>query len=277
MHWQTAILFFLASGSTVVLAAPTVGSGPENNRAVARIVTATEEREELSSEPSAAESSPEPDDFSNVDDSCDADDCCNADGCGANRCSALAGASAGGSADPYRRLLAQDRWMRVRGWVDGGVLGNTSNPASHFNGPYNATEVDNGQLNQLYLIMDRAMASDGSLTVGGRADVLYGADYFLAQSLGFEVNRNGGAHWNASQYNGLALPQLYGEVGTNTSSIKVGHFYTVVGYEGVQSPTNFFYSHAYSYMFAGPFTHWGAMANQALGDNWQLQAGIVNG
>ena len=43
------------------------------------------------------------------------------------------------SADPYCRLLPQDGFIRARGWIDGGILGNTSNPASHFNGPYNAS------------------------------------------------------------------------------------------------------------------------------------------
>ncbi len=199
-----------------------------------------------------------------------------ATGC-ANSCSAAYRAISNCNADPYCRLLPQDGFIRARGWIDGGVLGNTSNPASNFNGPYNAVQVDNGQLNQLYLILDRPMASDGSFTIGGRADVLYGSDFFLAQSLGLEVNPNGTNHWNDSQLTGIALPQLYGEVGTNTSSVKVGHFYTVVGYEGVQAPTNFFYSHAYSYMFAGPFTQWGAIANQVIADNWQLQAGVVNG
>jgi Putative beta-barrel porin-2, OmpL-like. bbp2 len=45
----------------------------------------------------------------------------------------------------------------------------------------------------------------------------------------------------------------------------------------VQSAGNFFYSHAHSYQFAGPFTHWGALASQKLGTNWQLQGGIING
>ena len=80
-------------------------------------------------------------------DSCVANSCCrNGNGC-QNRCQCDACRSlATCSADPYNRILPQYGWMRVRGWLDGGVLGNTSNPASHFNGPYNATEVDNGQL-----------------------------------------------------------------------------------------------------------------------------------
>jgi len=184
------------------------------------------------------------------------------------------GQSAGSAADPYNRLFSQNEFFRLRGWVDGGLLGNTSNPASNFNGPYNATQVDNGQLNQLYMIVDRPMGDD--FTLGGRADILYGTDYFLAQSLGFETHGSGSPRWNDSQFIGLALPQLYGELGTSDSSVRIGHFYTLVGYEGVQSPTNFFYSHSYSYMFAGPFTNWGAIGSQKFG-NWHLQAGMVNG
>lgn len=178
--------------------------------------------------------------------------------------------------DPFNRLFPQQGLFRVRGWVNGGLLGNTSNPASRFNGPYNAQQVDNGQLNQLYLITEREMAADGSFSVGGRADILYGADFFLAQSSGFELRDSGGKHWNDSQFNGLAIPQLFGEVGTADSSVKLGHFYTVVGYEGVPATSNFFYSHSYSYMFAGPFTNWGGMGSQKYG-NWHLQAGMVNG
>ncbi len=180
-------------------------------------------------------------------------------------------------ADPYCPLFPQDRLFRFRGWLDGGILGNTSNPASHFNGPYNSQEVDNGQFNQAYLIMDRALSDDGCCSIGGRLDLLYGADYYLAQSTGLEQHPNGSPRWNSSQYYGLALPQAYGEIGTNAMSVKVGHFYTIVGYEGVQSTTNFFYSHAYSYQFAGPFTHWGALATRNLDKNWQWQAGVING
>ncbi len=179
--------------------------------------------------------------------------------------------------DPYWRFFPQDAFIRVRGWVDAGILGNTSNPASHFNGPYNSQEVDNGQFNQAYLIMDRLLASDGSLSIGGRVDLLYGADYYVAQSNGLERQPNGTPRWNSSQYYGLAMPQAYLEAGTNTASVKLGHFYTIVGYESVQSANNFFYSHAYSYQFAGPFTQWGGLANWQPTANWQTQLGIVNG
>jgi Putative beta-barrel porin-2, OmpL-like. bbp2 len=179
--------------------------------------------------------------------------------------------------DSYNHVLPQDGLFRVRGWLDAGILGNTSNPASHFNGPYNSQQVDNGQFNQAYIILERDLAQDGSLSVGGRWDLLYGSDYFVAQSNGIERNQNGTPRWNSSQYYGLAMPQAYLEVGTLAASVKVGHFYTIVGYESVQSANNFFYSHAYSYQFAGPFTNSGVLATRKLDDYWQVQASVVNG
>ena len=59
--------------------------------------------------------------------------------------------------------------------------------------------------------------------------------------------------------------------------MQVGHFYSVVGYEGVMAPDNFFYGKSYSYQFAGPFTHWGAQANWSPNQEWTLQAGLHNG
>lgn len=183
----------------------------------------------------------------------------------------------GPTLDPYNRIFRQDGPISFRGWMDAGILGNTSNPASHFNGPYNSQEVDNGQFNQMYLILERALRTDGSFGIGGRFDLLYGSDYVVAQSTGLEVSRAGTRRWNSSQYYGLALPQSYLEIGRSDASIKVGHFYSIVGYEGVQAPTNFFYSHAYSYQFAGPFTHWGGLGTWKPNNNWQIQAGLVNG
>ncbi|MBL9122010.1 MAG: outer membrane beta-barrel protein, partial [Planctomycetaceae bacterium] len=165
---------------------------------------------------------------------------------------------------------------RFYGWLNGGVLLNGSSPPSRFNGPYNAIDNDGGMFNQAYLIGEKTLDSRAPFDVGGRIDVLYGWDFFLAQSAGFELNTNGTLHWN-NQYYGLAIPQAYGQFGNDELSVKIGHFYTPVGYEGVPATNNFFYSKAYSYMFAGPFTHWGGLAAAKLTDRWTAQAGLVNG
>lgn len=179
--------------------------------------------------------------------------------------------------DLIQHLFPQDGRNRFRGWLDGGYIYNSVNPNSRFNGPYNS--VDRNQepmFNQAYLIAERVLPTDGSLGIGGRFDALYGEDFFVAQSTGLEANGNGTLRWNG-QYYGLALPQIYGEAGNNVASVKLGHFYTVVGYESVQTPLNYFYSRAYSYQFAGPFTHWGALGILNPNENIQLQGGIVNG
>ncbi|MFM7077256.1 MAG: outer membrane beta-barrel protein, partial [Planctomycetaceae bacterium] len=148
----------------------------------------------------------------------------------------------------------------ISGWIDGGFMGNFASPASKFNGPYNAVDRANEpMLNQLYLIGERTLPDDGTVGVGGRADLIWGEDFLLAQSTGWEVSPSGRGDWNRGEYYGLAMPQLFATAGSEDLSLKLGHFYSIVGYEGLPAVGNFFYTKAYSYQFAGPFTHWGGL------------------
>jgi hypothetical protein len=82
-------------------------------------------------------------------------------------------------------------------------VGNFGVPASKFNGPYNAVDQANEpMMNQVYLIGERTLPTDGSNGVGTRIDL------------------------------------LYGEVGNQDFSLKLGHFSTIVGYEGVPAVGN---------------------------------------
>ena len=175
-------------------------------------------------------------------------------------------------------LFPQTERVSVRGWLDGGFMGNAGNPGSKFNGPYNAVDRANeAMFNQAYLIAERVLPGDGTFGVGGRADLLYGEDFLLALSQGWEVFPGKEGNWNSGQYYGLAMPQLYGEFGTRELSMKLGHFYTIVGYEGVPAVGNFFYSKSYSYQFAGPFTEWGGLASWRPTKNLEVNVGLVNG
>lgn len=172
--------------------------------------------------------------------------------------------------------LFSDSGVTLDGWVDAGFIGNTSSPNSKFNGPYNAVDRSNElMLNQIYLIAEKALPDCG-FGIGGRIDYLYGEDYLLAESIGIEKRSDGSAHWN-NQYYGSAIPQAFVSLGSQDLSVQLGHFYSVVGYEGVMAPSNFFYSKSYSYQFAGPFTHWGAQANWNPSEAWTVQAGLHNG
>lgn len=169
-----------------------------------------------------------------------------------------------------------DTAFSLSGWLDGGFIGNTSSPNSKFNGPYNAVDRSNeGMFNQAYLIAEKGL-SDFGCGIGGRLDLLYGEDYLLAESAGIERRDDGSPHWNP-QYYGLAIPQAYISLGNSNLNFQVGHFYSVVGYEGVMAPDNFFYSKSYSYQFAGPFTHWGGQMNWQLNNAWTVNFGVHNG
>lgn len=165
------------------------------------------------------------------------------------------------------------------GWLDAGYVYNTANPQSEFNGPYNSQDQDVGMFNQVYLVTEKTLHNDSGIGLGGRFDLLYGWDFLLGQSTGLELNPNGTNRWNSSQYYGLALPQIYGEMGNKDISLKFGHWYSIVGYEGLPAAAapNFFYTKSYSYQFAGPFTHWGGIAAWQANDNWQWQGGLHNG
>lgn len=168
-----------------------------------------------------------------------------------------------------------DGW-ELSGWVNAGIVGNTASPASRFNGPYNAVDRSNeAMLNQAYLVAEKGLPHCGT-GFGGRVDLMYGEDFLLAQSIGLERRPNGASHWNG-QYYGLALPQAYLSAGSKDLNVQIGHFYSVVGYEGLMAPDNFFYSKSYSYQFAGPFTHWGAQMNWNASDAVTFNMGIHNG
>ncbi len=85
---------------------------------------------------------------------------------------------------------------------------------------------------------------------------------------------------NDNRFYDLALPQAYLEsyipVGTGLN-LKVGHFYTPIGFETVPAPDNFFYTHAYTMQYGEPFTHTGVMGNYAINSNWAVMGGAVTG
>jgi hypothetical protein len=85
------------------------------------------------------------------------------------------------------------------------------------------------------------------------------------------------ASWNSSRFYGLAMPQAYAELGLNEVSVKVGHFYTIVGYEVVTAPDNFFYSRPYTMQYGEPFTHTGALATWTPNEHLSVIGGATYG
>ena len=169
--------------------------------------------------------------------------------------------------------------LNIGGWVSVGVTYSTDNPGNHNNFPITfndrSTEV---QMNQLYLYMERLVnLESANWDFGGRFDFLYGTDARFTQASGLDdklINEEN------SHFYDIAFPQAYLEIFApvgNGITAKLGRFYTIIGYEVVTAPDNFFYSHAYTMQYAEPFTHTGALFNYSINDNLSINAGAVLG
>ena len=181
------------------------------------------------------------------------------------------------------RLAA--RGIKTYGWIDVGIGANTH--GAPFNGPITFNDANwMGQLNQLYLVNEKLVDTSNGLDWGGRIDLLYGTDYIYTTARGWDgflANQTNGSgvagspSWASSKDYGLAIPQMYGEVGYGDHVVKFGHFYTIIGYEVVPAIGNFFYTHAYTMQYGEPFTHTGVLDTWTPNDQLTVYAGITNG
>ena len=180
-------------------------------------------------------------------------------------------------------------------WANGGITANGRNQQGNFNGPVTFGDRDSEpQLNQLNAYIQKAVAAEGSAwDFGARLDVMFGTDAAFTQAYGAYSGNNPG--WDLdllrdctgyntcsgnNRFYGLALPNAYAEIYApvgNGLNIKVGHFYTPIGYETVPAPDNFFYSHAYTMQYGEPFTHTGIMGNYTVNKNWAVMGGVITG
>jgi len=113
--------------------------------------------------------------------------------------------------------------------------------------------------NQTWLYLQKTMDTAEGFDWGFRFDGMYGVDAQNTQAFG-----NPPGAWDYQNgfdrgIYGWAIPQLYAEAGYGDFSLKAGHFYTLLGYEVVTAPDNFFYSHALTMNFSEAFTHTGAV------------------
>jgi hypothetical protein len=132
------------------------------------------------------------------------------------------------------------------------------------------------QLQQAYFDVEKKAKTDGCCCDWGyRVDAVYGTDAFAAQSFG-NHNNDFDKPWDFGVY-GWAIPQLYAECGVDNWDIKVGHFYTPVGYEVYPANGNFFYSHSLSWFNSEPVTHTGVLGAYTPNECWTYYAGWTLG
>lgn len=172
-----------------------------------------------------------------------------------------------------------DARLFAGGWIAAGANFNPDHPDDRSNAPVSFNHRANEfNLEQLNLFVERqSFTSANEWGIGGRFDFMFGLDAPYTQATG---------HWdqklisdNDLRHYKIALPQLYAEVYApiaNGITAKIGHFYSIIGYESVPSPPNFFYSHSYS-MKSSPFTHTGVLLSYPLQKDLILYSGTVTG
>lgn len=161
--------------------------------------------------------------------------------------------------------------ISVGGWTQFGYT-NRDSYADLFN-----QNSDKLNLHQQWFWAERVADGSCGWDWGFRADILYGIDANNTQAFGNDPGNwdylNGFDHGSY----GWAIPQLYAELANGDLSVKLGHFYTLIGYEVVTAPDNFFFSHAFTMNNSEPFTHTGAIATYNYTDDLTLYGGWTLG
>jgi putative OmpL-like beta-barrel porin-2 len=187
-----------------------------------------------------------------------------------------------GLGDPWtlQSVLTGDRGacnnISYGGWISAGAYGNAHGAAN--NGPVGLRGVGDGfTVNQVWGFFEKAADTGGcGWDWGVRADYVFGVDAPDTQAIGSSPQAWDNS-WDSARDYGSALPQLYAEVAVNDLTVKMGHFYTIMGYEVAPATGNFFTSHAYTMVYGEPFTHTGVLAEYALYDNVTVWGGWVQG
>ncbi|WP_139555769.1 porin [Methylotetracoccus oryzae] len=183
--------------------------------------------------------------------------------------------------DPNESDFMKNLGLKIGAWINVGVSTNFNNSPGNFNGPVTfGDRTGELQLNQTYFYIQREVAGEGDdWDVGFRGDFMFGTDAIFTQAYGAPQG-----HWDLNLWNerflGTAIPQAYLEVYApfgNGITAKIGHFYTIIGYEVVTAPDNFFYSHAYTMQYGEPFTHTGVLFSYNIDDQFSFTGGGVTG
>lgn len=169
-------------------------------------------------------------------------------------------------------------WTQFGGTSEPTLLGaNPGAPVSGAGGGSFNNIEDRINLHQQYFYIGKAADGSRGLDLGFRADFVYGIDAQDTQSFGNPAGSfDNGGDFNHGIY-GWAIPQLYGEIAMGDFSVIVGHFYTLVGYEVVTAPDNFFFSHALTQYNSEPFTHTGVLGTYSGFENLTLYGGWTLG
>ncbi|MHB8902975.1 MAG: porin [Thermoguttaceae bacterium] len=190
-------------------------------------------------------------------------------------CSSCGGANCGQCMDccslgePLRLFGKHPSGFEAGGWVSVGGHGNEYRAT--LNGPLGFNNLGDGiNVHQLWFFAGKEANTEGcGFDWGARVDYVFGVDAPDTQAV---RGTQWDVTWDSGDY-GSAIPQAYGEIAIDYLTVKAGYFYTPIGYEVVQAPQNFFYSHSYTQYYIEPFTHTGALATYDGFENFTFYGG----
>ena len=193
--------------------------------------------------------------------------------------------TAQGREQPDRRIALPElerRKFKSFGWLEAGLGANAW--GTPFNGPVTFADRSwQGQMNQCYIVTERTLDTDGDAwDWGGRVDLLLGTDSIFTTARGLDAwplqthGIENAASWAFTKDYGLAMPQLYVDVARGDLSLRLGHFYGILGYEQVPAVGNFFYTHCFSMQYS-PFTFTGLLGTWRPMDGVTIYSGLHSG
>ena len=169
------------------------------------------------------------------------------------------------------------------GYMNAGYDTNFSGDRS--NGCVDAWNNSTPAFNALYIAAEKKAYTGGcGYDFGFGVDFMFGEDARIFRSArgldenwytGHMYNPDMGQGYNRPSY-GFAMPQLYMEMAINNWSVKLGHFYGLLGYEGATAPSRFFYTKGLT-CAATPVSQTGVLATYNGYENLDVTLGWVNG
>ena len=237
-----------------------------------------EVQDELAAPPSSAAASPSDAAANNWADyggcntgSCTTGKCGSYGTCGGAGCGTCADCC--GLGEPFRVFGKHSSGIEAGGWLSIGGHGNEYQAT--LNGPLGFNNLGDGvNVHQLWAYVGKEADTEGcGWDWGARVDYVFGVD-------GPDTQAFRGTQWDLDWTDGdygSAIPQLYAEIAIDYLTVKAGYFYTSIGYEVVQAPDNFFYSHSYTQYYIEPFTHTGALATYDGFENFTFYGGWTAG
>ncbi len=204
--------------------------------------------------------------------------CTSCDPCGSVSCDSCCDSCyLFGGSEPFKLFKKSRGGINAGFWTQ---FGYHTEGANGFGTGLMNSYPNNLQLHQQWFFLEKAVDTGGcGVDWGFRVDYLYGTDAPDTQAFGGQLNDWDFGWWYGPDANGYgsAIPQAYAEVGINDLKARIGHFFTIVGYEVVPATGNFFYSHSFEFYISEPFTHTGVLLDYALTDDITVTGGWTAG